>query len=255
MIVTRPGTPHGHGDAAAVVFDWYATLGRPLIDGWWAKLRELIVASGGTIDEEAILEWENVPIDHLAASTSQKTYDAWITERLRALLRASWVPEREIAAAVAKSESMRSDERVALVDGAIATVETLRASGLAVALCSNWDWDLDRHLVHNGIREHFDLVICSAIVGYRKPHRAIFDVVVEGLGVDAASIVFVGDDLEADIAGATAAGMRPVHAAWATPCGRGHDESVVCCATFDELLALPELAGVRSSGGGATADP
>lgn len=254
MVVTDPRPSHqvaavaGVAGVEAVVFDWYATLGRPLVDGWWTKLRELIVASGGTIDEEAILQWQNLPIDHLGASGSKTSYDAWITERLRALLRASSVPERRIAQAVAEGESMRADERVALVDGAVATVEALRAAGLVVALCSNWDWDLDRHLAHNGIRDHFDLVVCSAIVGYRKPHRAIFDVVLDGLGIDAGSILFVGDDLEADIEGATAAGMRPVHAAWATPCGSSHSDSVACCASFDELLALPELAGVRPHG-------
>jgi HAD superfamily hydrolase (TIGR01509 family) len=247
--VTRPDAPSTDTRVEAVVFDWYATLGRPLVDGWWEQLRGLIVASGGTIDEDAIRWWQNLPVDHLAASSSQATYDAWIADRFRALLRSSSVPEERIPAAVAESESIRASELVGLVDGALAAVETLRAAGVAVGVCSNWDWDLDRHLAQNGISEHFDLVVCSAIVGYRKPHRSIFDVVVDGLGRSPASILFVGDDLEADIEGATAVGMRPVHAAWATPCLGGHADSVACCATFDDLLALPALTGRVSTEG------
>ena len=51
----------------------------------------------------------------------------------------------------------------------------LRDQGLVVGLCSNWDWDLDRHLDHNGITGLLDFVVCSASAGYRKPHPAIFE--------------------------------------------------------------------------------
>jgi HAD superfamily hydrolase (TIGR01509 family) len=233
----------------AVVFDWYATLGHPLdADGWWGQMRHLISRHGGTVDEAAILLWQALPIDHVASSTSKDSYDAWIDERFRGLLRACSVREEQIEAIVCECASIRAEEFVSLLDGARATVDALHDAGFLVAVCSNWDWDLDRHLAHNGIKDSFDLVVCSALVGYRKPHRAIFELVTEGLGVDPASIVFVGDDLEADIAGATAARMRPVHAAWAIDCAGGHPDTVVCCATFDELLALPELAVVRDRG-------
>ena len=57
---------------------------------------------------------------------------------------------------------------------------------------------------------YFDEVIASAAVGYRKPFRAIFDIALERMGVDARDAVHVGDLPEADGEGALGAGIRPV---------------------------------------------
>ncbi|HWD25443.1 MAG TPA: HAD-IA family hydrolase [Acidimicrobiales bacterium] len=239
MATERPFAP-----IEAVVFDWYATLGAPIEDGWWSGLRTLIFDAGGTVDEGAIAQWQELPIDHLSWSVSEAEYSAWILQRFRTLLVSCAIPDERLDDVVARSEAIRIAERIEIIEGARATIDALRQSGLAVAVCSNWHWDLDLHLEHNGVRDLFDLVICSAIVGYRKPHPAIFDLVTAGLGVDPERILFVGDDLDADIAGAAAAGMQPVHAGWAIPCRTGHPESVACCTSYDDLLALPMLAEV-----------
>ncbi len=60
------------------------------------------------------------------------------------------------------------------------TLRTLRSQGFVLGLCSNWDWDLERHLHDNEINELFDFVICSASLGYRKPHRSVFEKVIDG---------------------------------------------------------------------------
>jgi putative hydrolase of the HAD superfamily len=234
--------PIEHPDIQAVVFDWYATLARPFDDGWWSQLRSLIASGGGTVDDEAIAAWEAMPTDHVAFSESKESYEAWSIDRFRHLLSACGVPDRALDGVVDASEALRSSEQITVIDGAIEVVERLRSGGLAVAVCSNWDWDLDRHLVANGIEAHFDLVVCSASAGYRKPHGAIFDRVTAGLGVEPASVVFVGDDIGADIGGAIAAGMHPVHAGWSIACGGGHGEDVPCCARVDELISLPLVA-------------
>jgi HAD superfamily hydrolase (TIGR01509 family) len=234
-----------------VVFDWYATLGAPIEDGWWSGLRTLIADAGGCVDEVAITEWQEIPTDHRSWSGSEEEYSSWMLERFRTLLGSCAVPDERLDEVVARSEAIRVAEQIEIIEGARATIDTLRTAGLTVAVCSNWEWDLDRHLEHNGVRDLFDLVVCSAIVGYRKPHPEIFDRVLAGLGVAPERILFVGDDLDADIGGATAAGMHVVHAGWAIPCGTDHPDTVACCATYDELLSHPKLAEVVTRSGSA----
>jgi HAD superfamily hydrolase (TIGR01549 family) len=55
-----------------------------------------------------------------------------------------------------------------------------------------------------------DCRLSAADVGYLKPHPIIFQTALDCLGTTPEQTVFVGDDIEADIAGAKAAGMRAV---------------------------------------------
>lgn len=51
-------------------------------------------------------------------------------------------------------------------------------------------------------------VIVSAIFGARKPERAIFHAAANAIGVPPENILFIGDNIEADIIGAANAGMQ-----------------------------------------------
>jgi putative hydrolase of the HAD superfamily len=56
------------------------------------------------------------------------------------------------------------------------------------------------------------VVVDSAVVGVAKPDPAIFSIALDVLGVPASStVLFVGDSLRYDVAGALAAGLQPVH--------------------------------------------
>ena len=61
-----------------------------------------------------------------------------------------------------------------------------------------------------GLNPFFKDVLVSGELGYRKPHPYVFERFVEALGVPADQILFVGDDVEADVKGAKAAGLQPV---------------------------------------------
>ncbi len=56
----------------------------------------------------------------------------------------------------------------------------------------------------------FDSVVVSAEVGWVKPHPLIFRCAMQELNCEPDELLFVGDDLEADIAGSEAVGMTPV---------------------------------------------
>lgn len=74
-----------------------------------------------------------------------------------------------------------------------------------------------------------------------KPGRAMFDLAVASMGVDAADVLMIGDDLEADILGAASAGLRAVLVR--TGKYRADDEARLppdasCVATVADILPL-----------------
>ncbi len=79
-----------------------------------------------------------------------------------------------------------------------------------LVVVSNWDCSLADWLGPAGLLEHVDAVVTSAEVGSAKPGRAIFEHALELAGVEPGEAVHVGDSLENDVAGARAAGIRPL---------------------------------------------
>jgi putative hydrolase of the HAD superfamily len=69
---------------------------------------------------------------------------------------------------------------------------------------------VEQILARVGLEQFFDEIIISGRLGVRKPHLAIFGELTRLLALTPAEIVFVGDELQADIIGAQKAGMRAV---------------------------------------------
>jgi putative hydrolase of the HAD superfamily len=63
------------------------------------------------------------------------------------------------------------------------------------------------HLSAMGIAHHFDAVVTSVEVGWRKPHPAIYAEALQRLGATAEDVVFAGDSYAADYLGPAAAGL------------------------------------------------
>jgi putative hydrolase of the HAD superfamily len=66
-----------------------------------------------------------------------------------------------------------------------------------------------------GLTPFFEVLLISGEIGYRKPHAIVFRKLVEDFGVDRTRVLYVGDNIEADINGALEAGIRPVWFTWA----------------------------------------
>ncbi len=86
----------------------------------------------------------------------------------------------------------------------------LRARGAAIVVVSNWDVSLHDVLERTGLRALVDAVVTSAELGVAKPDRRIFEHALGLAGARPGDAVHVGDDLEADVEGARAAGITPV---------------------------------------------
>jgi putative hydrolase of the HAD superfamily len=86
----------------------------------------------------------------------------------------------------------------------------LRAAGLRLVVVSNWDASLHERLAETGLAELVDGAVASAEIGAAKPEPAIFARGLELAGAAAGEAWHVGDSIDADVAGARAAGLRPV---------------------------------------------
>lgn len=86
----------------------------------------------------------------------------------------------------------------------------LRDRGLRLIAVSNWDCSLPRVLERCDLEGLLDGTVTSAEAGARKPDPAIFAAALELAGCGPDEAVHVGDTAEEDVAGARAAGIRPL---------------------------------------------
>ena len=101
----------------------------------------------------------------------------------------------------------------------------------------------------------FGIRLISGQLGYRKPHETVFIKLAEGFDAAIEEILFVGDDVDADVNGALASGIQPV---WFTyvqenkPPIPSHmapgendeppHESVPRVSSWDEFLSLLKMS-------------
>jgi len=89
----------------------------------------------------------------------------------------------------------------------------LRRLGLRLGCVSNAFMGastLHRIMEERGLGKHLELTVSSCEVGIRKPHPFIYEEAVRRLGLSNAEVIFVGDRLDADVAGPAKLGMRTV---------------------------------------------
>jgi putative hydrolase of the HAD superfamily len=86
----------------------------------------------------------------------------------------------------------------------------LREGGRRLVAVSNWDCSLPAVLERCGLGELLDGAVSSAVAGARKPDPAIFGPALELAGCGPDEALHVGDTPEEDVAGALAAGIRPL---------------------------------------------
>ena len=94
------------------------------------------------------------------------------------------------------------------VDQALAM---LKSQGLKLGVVSNGPTPFqDNNLAALGLTDIFDTVVISGAVACRKPDASIFTLACDNIDVAAADCVFVGDNPDTDIRGASSIGMFTV---------------------------------------------
>ena len=92
----------------------------------------------------------------------------------------------------------------------IETVQKLRDEEyLVAALTNNWAVRDQLHERLDQLRDEFDYFVESHKVGYRKPERELYNLVLDEMGVRAKDVVFL-DDLGQNLKPARAMGMHTI---------------------------------------------
>jgi putative hydrolase of the HAD superfamily len=208
--VTQQPDAHASG-VQAVVFDFYGTLGRATK---WVSVDAVLSDHGIDLSEETRNVWWNQGIDgidHAEHSGSRDDYVAWQRRRLLAMLAETDLHPGEYDVVVEKLQEGSAQRVLETYPETHEVLAALRARGVRLAVCSNWDWDLHEALGEVGLGDSFDVVVSSAWAGARKPHPRIFADTLEKLGTSAESVVFVGDTWGPDVVGPRSFGMRAVY--------------------------------------------
>jgi len=92
------------------------------------------------------------------------------------------------------------------------TRETLQRLGqrYSLGVISNADGKIADVLECCGIADRFQTITDSGLVGYEKPHPAIFEAALSALNVSPDQSLYVGDVYSVDYLGATGAGMHAI---------------------------------------------
>jgi putative hydrolase of the HAD superfamily len=237
-------SPNLRPEPGVVIFDFYGTLAH---DVGTFHIDRVMAARGKVLPDHVREMWWSGDVDgqeHLEASQSREHYAAWQHDRLVALLVEADVHPGERAEILAELQQGRSERSLVAYPEVHAVLDDLRARGARLAVCSNWDWDLEPALVDAGLAGAFECVVSSAWVGARKPHPRIFEETLARLGTCAADVVFVGDTWGPDVDGPRACGMTPIYLQrdghWADPSAppAGSDR-------WSGVITARDLSGLR----------
>jgi putative hydrolase of the HAD superfamily len=199
---------------AAVLFD----LDDTLFDHWactrgaLADLRQRFAVLGRV--PAAFVEAEHRRLLeelHLRVLAGQLTVDEARMERFRRLLAlAGEEADVESAAGVAAAYRAAYLEHWRPVDGAVELLAALHGRVATGIVTNNVAGEQRQKIAACGFGPLIDAVIISEEAGVTKPDPRIFRLALDALGRSPEDAVMIGDAWDTDIAGARAAGIRPI---------------------------------------------
>lgn len=158
--------------------------------------------------------WEGLWSDFSGCHRRVDGLRAWVPsyreQTWQTALAALAVDDRRRAADLAETFAAAQRDAHRRVEGADVLVRGLHGR-YRLGLLTNGPSDIQRHKLRAaGLADCFDAVVVSGEVGAGKPAAAVFELVLDRLGVLPTAAVMVGDSWERDVRGATAAGLAAV---------------------------------------------
>jgi putative hydrolase of the HAD superfamily len=129
-------------------------------------------------------------------------------------------------------------------DDVMPMLDALRSAGIPLGIVSNGSSSAQRAKVELLGPERFAFVAITGEHGVAKPDPRIFEIVLEALGLPASSVVHVGDNLSADVAGAASAGIGTVWLNRTNASGVGEPHPMDAATPDAEITTLAQLASV-----------
>jgi HAD superfamily hydrolase (TIGR01549 family) len=152
---------------------------------------------------------------HADVLDGRRGIDAARVERFRRLFEsAGTTADEALLGAVAAAYRARYMAERRAIAGAAALLPEVRRRARVAIVSNNLLEEQQQKLKHCALDAHVDALVVSEEVGVSKPDPRIFEVALERLGVSPVNAVMIGDSWDADVAGARAAGIRPI---WFNP--------------------------------------
>ena len=185
----------------AVVFDLWGTLVPFPHAGWDQVLAGTASALGASLGE-FLAAWH--------ADYANRAVGELESSLRRVCQQAGAVPDD------ARIRDAMELRRTALTDmftprpDAAPTLRQLRARGYRTGLITNCTSEIPQLWRRSPLAPLMDAMVFSCAEGLRKPDLAIYELAASRLGVDTTGCVFLGDGADAELDGASAAGMHAI---------------------------------------------
>ncbi len=215
----------------AVVAEVCAQRGRPVP-------AELIAAAEPAVWRAVRAGPHDLPQRWTLSREASQRFWLWVYDRV--LAEAGLSEAERAGLAEACLERFLHHDTWHLFPDALPVIRQLHAQGYRMGIISNWEDWLEAVLVKREIASYFDPVVISGAVGYEKPDREIFELALSRAGVVPRDAIHIGDNPEADVAGARAAGITPV---LLDRSGR-FDSAALDCYRITSLHELPGVVSV-----------
>jgi putative hydrolase of the HAD superfamily len=98
-----------------------------------------------------------------------------------------------------------------LYDDVAEVLDHLKTREIKLAIISNWDSRLPGIFDQLGIASYFHTVVVSSLVGYEKPHPAIFQIALERTQLSPSEVLYIGDDPFLDYQAAQKVEINALH--------------------------------------------
>ena len=139
------------------------------------------------------------------------TKDFLSLERFLYPLRIAGNENVELAKKLGEDFLYRTTMQTNLVEGALETLEYLKAKAYTLSIISNGFVEVQyTKLRRSGLLPYFTNVFLSEEVGYQKPDTRFFQTVLDRLNATPAECLVIGDNFQTDIQGAQNANIRAV---------------------------------------------
>ena len=128
-----------------------------------------------------------------------------------------------------------------LLEGASEFLPELKKRGRIFLITNGTPAAQYGRLASLGLENFFDGIYISDEIGYKKPDRRFFDLLIEREGLNRENCLVIGDSLTSDIAGANNAGILCV---WYDPSGKAAEGAKpdFIAKSYDEILRIADGA-------------
>lgn len=133
-----------------------------------------------------------------------------------------------------------------LFPGVHEMLQQVRDLGFKTGLLSNArsDWAVREIVDRMDLTRHFDSILTSAAVGFRKPRPEPFQQMLKLLDLEASEAMMIGNSMEADVAGARSLGLKTIHTVFGEDAEEAKvDPDVTVSRVPDIVPAVKRIAG------------